>query len=502
VSLEPASAAAPISVSLVSHTNVGKTSLARTLLRRDVGEVLDQAHVTEEAEPFTLLEPGEDGGVLLWDTPGFGDSARLRGRLEGQSHPLGWLLSQTWDRLAQRPLWCGQQAVKNMREQSDAILYLVNAAEDPEMAGYLEAELGILAWVEKPVVVVLNYIGAPRGARETRAEEDRWRDFLESHPIACDVVTLDAFSRCWVQEGVLLERIRDVLPEARREPLQRLIDRWRETNLATFRASMARLAALLAAAASDREAAAAHRFSRLAGKRATERLAARYTRNLRAATSELISRNGLEGEGASDFEASLEDVTASNEKLPPWRAGLFGGAAGGAAGGVVADVAVGGLSFGGGAVLGALLGAMGFGGLAWGYRRLGGDADPRIAWSEAFLDRAARDALLRYLAIAHFGRGSGRYEERAAPDFWRPSVTAALAERSGECRKAWELAQSGESERGFDASLARLTSLLESCASQVLREFYPGTCADSLLDPSVATAQNPPTPRKGRAGLE
>ena len=43
-------------MSLVSHTNVGKTTLARTLLRRDVGEVLDQAHVTEVSEGYTLIE--------------------------------------------------------------------------------------------------------------------------------------------------------------------------------------------------------------------------------------------------------------------------------------------------------------------------------------------------------------------------------------------------------------------------------------------------------------
>ena len=50
--------AAPITValSLVSHTNVGKTTLARTLLQRDIGEVRDEAHVTMEAERDTLIE--------------------------------------------------------------------------------------------------------------------------------------------------------------------------------------------------------------------------------------------------------------------------------------------------------------------------------------------------------------------------------------------------------------------------------------------------------------
>ena len=32
-----------IHLSLVSHTNIGKTTLARTLLGRDIGEVADRA---------------------------------------------------------------------------------------------------------------------------------------------------------------------------------------------------------------------------------------------------------------------------------------------------------------------------------------------------------------------------------------------------------------------------------------------------------------------------
>ena len=35
-----------IALSLISHTNAGKTTLARTLLGRDVGEVRDAPHVT------------------------------------------------------------------------------------------------------------------------------------------------------------------------------------------------------------------------------------------------------------------------------------------------------------------------------------------------------------------------------------------------------------------------------------------------------------------------
>ena len=47
---------AQIALSLISHTNVGKTALARTLLGRDVGEVRDEAHVTATADRYPMVE--------------------------------------------------------------------------------------------------------------------------------------------------------------------------------------------------------------------------------------------------------------------------------------------------------------------------------------------------------------------------------------------------------------------------------------------------------------
>ena len=108
--------------------------------------------------------------LRLWDTPGFGDSARLVQRLRLADNPIGWLLREVWDRYVDRPFWCSQQAVRAARDNSDVLLYLVNAAEAPHDAGYVAFEAQILRWVDKPVVVLLNQVGPPRPAEDERAD--------------------------------------------------------------------------------------------------------------------------------------------------------------------------------------------------------------------------------------------------------------------------------------------------------------------------------------------
>ena len=81
----------------------------------------------------------------------------------GQSgNPLGWFLSEVWDRWRDRAFWASQQAMRNVRDARRRVLYLVNAAEAPAAAGYVAPEMELLGWVGKPVIVLLNQLGAPR----------------------------------------------------------------------------------------------------------------------------------------------------------------------------------------------------------------------------------------------------------------------------------------------------------------------------------------------------
>ena len=163
-------------LALISHTNVGKTTLARTLLGIDIGEVRDEAHVTEVAESHVLVASPEGDELRLWDTPGFGDSARLAQRLASSENPVGWLLREVWDRYRDRSFWLSQQALRSARDNGDVVLYLVNASEDPQDAGYVGPEMRILQWLAKPVIVLLNQIGPPKPVEREKDDVRRWRE--------------------------------------------------------------------------------------------------------------------------------------------------------------------------------------------------------------------------------------------------------------------------------------------------------------------------------------
>ncbi len=486
-----ASGATPRTVvlSLVSHTNVGKTTLARTLLRREVGEVFDHAHVTDETEHFVLLENETGDRVVLADTPGFGDSARLWQRLQGRESPVGWLIAQVWDRFADRALFCSQQAVRHVRDEADVVLYLVNASEDPGDAGYVGPELRILAWIGRPVVVLLNQIGAPGDVAARTADVTRWRTALADHPVVREALALDAFTRCWVQEGLLFERIRDALPDERgRELLGSLLRRWRDEQLAILRNAVDSMAALLATAASDAVPASRSAFGARERRRHAETLARRLEHAIADANEALIEGQGLAGEAAEELRVELIDVSGGASP-GPWGHPLFGGLVGGAVGGLAADLAHAGLTLGGGMLAGALLGAAGARGLTLGMELLRGEAATRVAWTIPFLDRLCNDTFLRYLAVAHFGRGSGTYRAREHPPTWRAAAERALAPQRDALHGAFAIARNAPGDASRGETARALAAPLTAATLAMLQALYP----------EAAPLLRPPRPEERRA---
>src|SRR5688572_28920875 len=72
----------PLTLAVVGHTNTGKTSLLRTLLRNaEFGEVQDSAGTTRHVEAAQLLLLGQ-AYIELRDTPGLEDSVALSRQLQ------------------------------------------------------------------------------------------------------------------------------------------------------------------------------------------------------------------------------------------------------------------------------------------------------------------------------------------------------------------------------------------------------------------------------------
>jgi hypothetical protein len=481
--------AAPVHIqfALISHTNNGKTTLARTLVGMDVGEVRDAAHVTIFAESHTLLATPEGDSLQLWDTPGFGDSVRLLRRLAMAGNPIGWFLREVFDRYRDRTFWLSQNALRTARDAADVVLYLVNSAEHPRDAGYLPAEMKILEWLDKPVVVLLNQMGPPRPAADELAEQALWKQHLAQYPIVRDVLALDAFARCWVHERVFYEAVGKVLDPASQEGYARLFAAWEANNADRFARAMDITAQLLLAAAQDSEPVADEQKSLLRSamnavglrkgaeqqqEKAMAALLERLNSQIGAATGRLLALHKLDPSDAAKINARVRQNFAIRAPVDKAQAGLIGAVISGAATGLSADLMAGGLTLGGGALLGGVIGALTFAGAAWGFNATTDRNHPTVQFADDFLRSLLVASILRYLAVAHFGRGRGNFVDSEAPAFWQDEVERAVAVHADALGHAW---QEVRAERDPAKAKEQLEELVTGIATHTLEQLYPAS---------------------------
>jgi len=455
-----------IVISLISHTNVGKTALARTLLRRDVGEVADSAHITVTPEAYLLLE--HDGcRARLWDTPGFGSNlAKLAKRLRSRENPLSWLLRQVWDRHIDHSLWCSQEAIRNVQSESDLVLYLADATQSPETVGYVDLEIEVIQWIGKPVLVFLNQTGHPDPERE-RANEEEWRAHLSQYEIVKHVDTLDAFTRCWTEEHRILEKAAEVVPREKRRTAETLRDAWVAKNLDIFDRSVAVMARWAADAVTDTErlpeSGLSDHLRRLLSRSSRDReldrvQQAMYDRLASATTeavNDLIALHGLDGETAAKMAEASRDEFAVKRDVEEPLAATVGGAASGLVGGLSADLLAGGMTFGGGAIVGMLLGGASTYALVKGYNltRTGGNM---VRWTEAHFTNQVKFILMLYLAVSHFGRGRGAWRDPSNnPGQWESVVDRELETTAETWSELWKKGGAGAHREKLEKRLHR-----------------------------------------------
>src|SRR6185503_10259210 len=132
---------------------------------------------------------------------------------------------------------------------------------------------------------------------------------------------------------------------------------------------------------------------------------------------------------------------------------------------------VGGLSFGGGAMAGAILGAASAMSLRRGYQFVRSEQTPEARWAIEFLDQLLRQSMLRYIAVAHFGRGRGEWRETGNPERWNALVGSALRSQSDRFAAVVGTARGRASDNAPEA--AALAQMVAVVLADVLSTAYP-----------------------------
>ncbi|TYL46714.1 DUF3482 domain-containing protein [Marinomonas sp. IMCC 4694] len=234
-----------ISLLVVGHANTGKTSLIRTLLRRqNFGQISDRAGTTRHVESVHITV-AQQSVITLTDTPGFEDSIGLwQARYsEAFRHFQGadWLSPFCQSSLAQGEF---EQETKILKQLvlTDVILYVIDIRQAP-LGKYLD-ELALLASANKPIIPILNF------SATTRAHLHAWRNVLAERHLHA-VIKYDTVAFYFEDEKRLYQSIQSLMPE-QYDIIQQLIQS--REDAAHIRQSMAshQLADLLLRAASTR----------------------------------------------------------------------------------------------------------------------------------------------------------------------------------------------------------------------------------------------------------
>ncbi len=379
---------APLKLALVGHTNVGKTSLLRTLTR-DVsfGEVSHRPSTTRHVEGARLSVDGEPL-LELYDTPGLEDAIALLDHLERIERP-----GERLDGPARTARFLeGSEARQRFEQEakvlrqllaSDAGLYVIDARE-PVLAKYKD-ELAVLAGCGKPLLPVLNFVAQPGHG------EERWREALARLGLHA-LVRFDSVAPPIDGERRLYESLALLLEQSRAK-LQRLIGDHEAQAAARLSEGNRLIAELLVDVAACRRGVAAqpelergairdlHDAVRAREQRCVEALLRLYGFRTRdAATADLPLLDGRWG-----------DDLFNPETLKQLGVKIGGGMAAGAAAGAGVDLMVGGITLGAAALLGAIAGGGAQTARHYGSRLLGKLKGQR----ELTVD----DAVLRLLAL-------------------------------------------------------------------------------------------------------
>ena len=199
-----------VSIAVIGHTNTGKTSLMRTLLRdSEFGEVKNAPATTRHVETVKILDKYDAPLVTLYDTPGLEDATGVMDFLQEHTNARHDGVERL--KVFLQAVQDGTQALLGDFSQEakvvstlltvDIAIYVVDVRE-PVLSKYKD-ELAILASSGTPVLPVFNFI------KSNSPFTQAWQEMLSRRALhiisAFDTVAFDfnAEMNLWANLGTL-----------------------------------------------------------------------------------------------------------------------------------------------------------------------------------------------------------------------------------------------------------------------------------------------------------
>lgn len=438
----------------VSPVRVALCLLSRHVHHREVllhalRHAADQPALRASAPPliWTVLATTREDELRLLELP---DLAEPPTAADGPAP--GW-----WARIRGPAPAPRQDLVHTGKSEGDVVLLLPASAND------VKDFAPLLRWLDKPVLLL--------------ADEDleACRDAAAQAALRAEVLPLQDYARSWLQHKALRDVIAQKLPPAKLAGFGRIAAAWGDRNQARFCDAMRLIAGQLLQAAREVEEVRGDPLSlkrlvqpreREAGQQARQAAMDAILRRVREAEAQTLSQllrlHGIEEPVGAIAHRQLQDRFVVQQAVDSPQASMAGAASGAAVGAGI-DLMTGGLTLGAAAALGALVGgAAAYTAAHWKNRAAPGGA-ALVQPGDEMLQALAEQALLRYLAVIHWGPGPDA-DIIAPRAFWQTEVIAAFEAEQAHFTKVWAAARSGQEAEGL---LGQTGRLLETVAKRV-----------------------------------
>lgn len=222
-----------IRITIAGHTNTGKTTLIRTLMKSSVGEVGDSPNVTKKGEAYFY----DSLQATFVDTPGFRFAGICNMYLDGKSEDPDFKLPKKW----QEKIALDLDAINTIKD-SDVVIYVGGLRVVPD-DGY-EEEMAVVRKLQPKVIGLLNQAHSQLEASSQEELDHRiklWKSTFNQHGVE-NVVVFDAHWDKPSKLNLLYENISQVLSEEQNKVFSLGLKAFKERQYEIRREACERLA--------------------------------------------------------------------------------------------------------------------------------------------------------------------------------------------------------------------------------------------------------------------